>query len=101
MPAEAFTQESDKKKVLENAFVLVQGVVDCMIFEEDGSIVLIDYKTDRTPKDRAEAENMLIERYTDQLTYYRLALEKLYGVPVKEALLYAFSLADTVTVYKK
>ncbi len=99
MPAAMFTEDDEKKALLQNEFVLVQGVVDCLLVEEDGSLILIDYKTDRTPKDRASAEAMLRERYTDQLTYYRAALEKLYGYPVKTALLYAFSLGDTVTVY--
>lgn len=98
LPAALFTEDEEKKRNLAEEFVLVQGVVDCLLVEEDGSLVLIDYKTDRTPKDRAVAEAMLRERYRDQLTYYRMALEMLYGVPVREALLYSFSLGDTVTV---
>ena len=101
MPAVNFTAQEEKKEAFQNEFILVQGVVDCLLFEEDGSMVLIDYKTDRTPKDRAEAEAMLRERYTDQLTYYRMALEILYGKPVKEALLYSFSLSDTVMIYQQ
>lgn len=98
LPAEIFTEDETKKKALQNEYVLVQGVVDCLLIEEDGSLVLIDYKTDRTPKDRASAEAMLRERYTDQLSYYRMALERLYGAPVKTALLYSFSIGDTVSI---
>lgn len=98
LPASDFTLDDEKKTVLAGEYVLVQGVVDCLLVEADSSLVLIDYKTDRTPKDRKAAEAMLRERYRDQLTYYRKALEILYGVPVKETLIYSFSLNDTLSV---
>ncbi len=98
MNAADFTQEEEKKKLFADETLLIQGVVDCMLREEDGSIVLIDYKTDHTPKDRQKAEQLLRERYTDQLSYYRIALEAIYHTRVKEMLLYSFSLGDTVTI---
>ncbi len=66
--------------------VVLQGAVDCA-FEEDGRLVIVDYKTDRT-KDQAE----LWARYSAQLALYRLALEQCTGLPVKECLLYSFYL---------
>ncbi|MBR2987467.1 MAG: UvrD-helicase domain-containing protein, partial [Clostridia bacterium] len=96
--ASLLTQDPEKQRELENEYVLVQGVVDCLIREEDGSLVLIDYKTDRTPKDREKAEALLRERYSSQLFYYRMALEEIYCQPIKEALLYAFSIGDTVKI---
>ena len=98
LPASDFTLDDNKSEAYASEYILVQGVVDCLIQEADGSLLLIDYKTDRTPKDRAEAEAMLRERYTTQLSYYKKAVETVFGVPVKQTLLYAFSLNDTVEI---
>ncbi|MBQ7363974.1 MAG: UvrD-helicase domain-containing protein, partial [Clostridia bacterium] len=96
--ASMLTEREGRKEELANEYILVQGVVDCLIREADGSLVLIDYKTDRTPKDYEAAKRMLLDRYTSQLSYYRMALEEIYQTPIKEALLYSFSLGDTVAV---
>ncbi|MCQ2423299.1 MAG: UvrD-helicase domain-containing protein [Clostridia bacterium] len=86
------------------ADVLVQGVVDCFFEDEDGKIVLIDYKTDRLTTaelaDRSLAEKKLRERHTDQLTYYRKAVEKMLGRPVDEVAVYSLPLGDTVEILK-
>ena len=66
--------------------VVMQGAVDCA-FEEDGSLVIVDFKTDHT-KDEAA----LWERYRAQLALYRRALAVCTGLPVKECLLYSFYL---------
>ncbi len=72
--------------------IVVQGVVDCA-FEENGELVIIDYKTDRgvTPAE-------LAERYRAQLDVYRRCLSLVLAKSVKETLLYSFSLGETVTV---
>jgi len=98
LPASEFTLDPEKSRAYEAEYILVQGVVDCLVRESDGSLLLIDYKTDRTPKDRAAAESMLRKRYTTQLSYYRKAVERVFGAPVKQTLLYAFSLDDTVEI---
>ncbi len=98
LPASEFTLDPEKSRAYESEYILVQGVVDCLVKESDGSLLLIDYKTDRTPKDRAAAESMLRKRYTTQLSYYRKAVESVFGAPVKQTLLYAFSLDGTVEI---
>lgn len=98
LPASEFTLDPEKSREYESEFILVQGVVDCLVKESDGSLLLVDYKTDRTPKDRAAAESMLRKRYTTQLSYYRKAVETVFEAPVKQTLLYAFSLDDTVEI---
>ncbi len=72
--------------------LVVQGIADC-VFEEDGALVIVDYKTDRV-KDTA----LLRQRYAKQLEIYREALEQTLSKPVKEMLLYGFHLDDTVTI---
>ncbi len=62
--------------------VLIQGVID-VYFEEDGELVLLDYKTDHASPEE------LMQKYHVQLDYYTEALEKLEGKHVKEAVLYS------------
>lgn len=73
--------------------VLIQGIADC-VFEENGELVLVDYKTDRV-----DSEEELLERYKNQIAFYKKAVEKTLNKPVKEALLYSFSL-NKVCIYK-
>ena len=72
--------------------ILVQGIID-VYFEEDGELVVLDYKTDRVSH-----ESELSERYHAQLDYYAKALEQLTGKKVKEKLIYSFSLQRTIEV---
>lgn len=72
--------------------VLVQGVIDC-VFCENGQLVLVDYKTDRTKN-----EDTLKERYKKQLAVYKRAAEEMFEMPVKCAVLYAFDLKKEVLV---
>ncbi|MEH7449089.1 helicase-exonuclease AddAB subunit AddA [Bacillus toyonensis] len=73
--------------------ILVQGVIDCMIEEEDG-ITLIDFKTDtiegKFPGGLEQAKPILEDRYKVQLSLYAKALEKSLQHPVKEKCLYFF-----------
>ena len=66
--------------------VLIQGIIDVFFEEEDG-LVLLDYKTDSV-----ESMRELWNRYEAQLDYYQEAIQKIYGKPVKERILYSFHL---------
>ena len=72
--------------------VLIQGIIDAY-FEEDGQIVLVDYKTDAI-----KTTEELVKRYEIQVEYYKEALEKLTGKKVKESILYSFALNEAVFV---
>jgi len=72
--------------------VVVQGIIDCA-FEEDGALILLDYKTDRVDDMAA-----LIERYGAQLRLYRRAMQACFGVTVAQTLIYSFWLGDWVEV---
>ena len=65
--------------------ILLQGVVDCF-FQEDNTLVLVDYKTDRIRDE--EALRVRSEHYRIQLETYANALERIFGLPVKEKQLY-------------
>ena len=72
--------------------IVVQGIIDAY-FEEDGGIVLLDYKTDSV-KDASE----LVKRYHVQLDKYADVLEQLTGMKVKEKVIYSFCLDTTVNL---
>lgn len=97
LPAADFVKDTAKREALGDRTILVQGVCDCVIEEEDGYL-LIDYKTDRTPRDRAAGRAMLLERHRDQLSYYAAACEKMYGTPPKGVAIYSLSLGECIEV---
>lgn len=66
--------------------VLVQGVVDCF-FEQDGELVVVDFKTDRV---EGEALLARAEEYRPQLELYAKALSRVLGKRVREKILYFF-----------
>ncbi len=72
--------------------VIVQGIIDAF-FEEDGELILLDYKTDRVNR-----EGELIDRYKAQLDYYQEALEQITGKKVRERIIYSFHLEKEIQV---
>ncbi len=98
LPAAQFTEEREKKAQLAEDTILVQGVIDCFFRSPDGTVTLIDYKTDRLPDDEEKAEALIRERHSLQLSYYRKALENLLCTKVDRVLIYAFSNGRTVTI---
>ena len=74
--------------------ILVQGIIDAY-FEEEGSFVLVDYKTDRVHTGDGRD---LVEKYRTQLLFYRRALEQITGTPVRETWLYSFALGKMIRV---
>ena len=75
--------------------LLMQGVVDCF-FEEEGRLVVVDYKTDlvRTREEALERAEM----YRPQLETYREALRRICGKPVKECVLYFLVPGEAVSL---
>ena len=72
--------------------VILQGVID-LYFEEDGELIIVDYKTDFV-----EDEEEVRKKYEMQLKYYSEALEKVTGKKVKERYLYLFHLDKSITI---
>ncbi|SLK11426.1 MULTISPECIES: helicase-exonuclease AddAB subunit AddA [unclassified Paenibacillus] len=84
------TLEEDGKMQasLENETVLVQGIIDCL-YEVDGELVLLDYKTDRVLEHRGGLDK-LTENYRFQLELYGRAIEDILGRKVDRKWLYFF-----------
>ena len=73
---------------LEGELVLLQGVVDCALLEEDG-ITIVDFKTDYVTEDTLAAR---VEYYRPQVETYGEALSRIYEKPIKGQYLYFFRL---------
>ena len=79
--------------IAENAadeIIVVQGYVDCA-FEENGGLMIVDYKTDR----RADEET-LKSRYRSQLKMYEHALHECTGKHVIGTIIYSFELGKAI-----
>lgn len=72
--------------------VLLQGVVDCF-FEEDGELVVVDFKTDHVSHAQLDER---AEHYRPQLEAYSMALTRVMRKKVKEKVLYFFSAGEEV-----
>ncbi|MDD6799099.1 MAG: UvrD-helicase domain-containing protein [Firmicutes bacterium] len=102
LPAGDFTENSIKKETLENEEILIQGVIDCVFLNPDGTLTVADYKTDRIPfgmkRDEDAFERLLCERHFRQLGYYKKACEKIFGKRVSVTAVYSFALGREVDV---
>lgn len=67
--------------------LLLQGVTDCCLVEEDG-LTILDFKSDRIAKGE---EARRAEYYRGQLDAYSRALGRIFKLPVKERILYFFA----------
>ena len=79
---------------LDGEQVLLQGVVDCAMIEDDG-LTIIDFKTDFVTE---ETLGDLLERYRMQVQTYADAMARIYRKPVKASYLYFFRLNRFVEV---
>ena len=86
--AARFYPDADDEKIL------FQGVVDCAILENDG-ITVLDFKTDYVT---GETIDKTAEKYRSQVVSYANALSRIYGKPIKSAMLYFFTIDRFVDV---
>ncbi|MBQ7714426.1 MAG: UvrD-helicase domain-containing protein [Clostridia bacterium] len=104
LPADDFTSDEELKKVLAESgeTVTVQGVIDVVFEDEAGRFVLADYKTDRlTPYELSHpnaAAKLLRERHKIQLSYYKIACEKIFSRKVDRVCIYSLALGSTVDI---
>ena len=85
---------ADSREMLEGAEPYVQGIADMFFIEDDG-IVLVDYKTDKT-----DDEQKYKDDYKLQLDIYKEALEKEFSLPVKQMIIYSFTLGRFIDLEK-
>ncbi len=96
MREESFTILIDAKDVFpegEDEKICVQGTIDCLFEDEDGKIVLLDYKTDFYTE-----EEEIVKRYKKQLELYETAVFMRYKKNCDEKCLYMFHSGDIIEV---
>ncbi len=71
--------------------ICVQGVIDCFYERSDGSIVLVDYKTDRY-----ETPEEVVQKYKNQVFYYEKALKLKFKDNVIQKYLYLLHKDDII-----
>lgn len=72
--------------------ILVLGKAD-LVFIENGSATVIDWKTDRS-KTREE----FVTAYSGQLQMYKIAMEQVLELPVKETIIYSLELGEEIRI---
>ncbi len=84
---------SEKSPAVSQVFidqtVVVQGIIDCLL-EEEGGLVVIDFKTDYISPGNWNAMELLAGRYHIQVEMYARAAQSVLTLPVKEKYLYFF-----------
>lgn len=102
LPASEFTADKKTKEALRKESITVQGVIDLFFEDENGKIVLCDYKTDYLTQeelsDTEKASEKLIERHGMQLGYYAAAVEKLLGKAPNKICIYSLPLGKEIIV---
>lgn len=96
MREESFTIMIDARDVFdngENEKICVQGTIDCLFEEEDGKMVLLDYKTDAY-----DEPEEIVSRYKKQLELYEIAVFNRFGQNCEEKCLYMFQNGDIINV---
>ncbi len=99
--AEDFSEDPVLKEELVGEELLVQGVIDCFYRRADGSVILVDYKTDAIPKElqsAGEQDAFIRSRHERQLQYYRYAVRQLLACEASRACVYSFALGRTVEI---
>jgi ATP-dependent helicase/nuclease subunit A len=102
LPAKYFTEDVERRAIYADETVLVQGVIDCIIEDQNGELHLIDYKTDRLTREERETislgEERLRRSHTLQLSYYALAIGEMFGKLPKTIGVYSLHLGREVSI---
>lgn len=74
--------------------IMLRGIIDAY-FEENGEIVLLDYKTDFVNEENREE---VVDRYRKQLEIYAKVIEEITDKKVKEQYIYLFGADESVRI---
>ncbi len=100
--ASEFTQNEELSALISDKKIFVQGSVDLLIENHDGTIYLCDYKTDRiSPEERKNPELLrtrMTEAHKHQLDQYSYAIERIFGKKPERTYILSLSLGDAVEI---
>ena len=102
LPPSMFSKDAEFIGELGNEMLAVQGVIDLVIIDSEDRLCLYDYKTDRLKKFELESPQKLAQKmrsiHSEQLSYYKLAIEQLFGRKCDIAEIYSTHAAMTVSI---
>ena len=102
LPAAQFTTDKELARSLSDEKILVQGVIDLFFTDENGKLVLCDYKTDRLSsaelRDRSLAAKKLAAAHAEQLGYYSAAIARIMGRRPDRVTVYSLALGDNIDI---
>lgn len=83
------------ENISEDEKIMVVGIIDLFFENENGEIILLDYKTDYVTKENLEEVK---SRYKVQLDLYKSAIEDISGKKVAKKGLYLFGINEFVEI---
>ena len=83
------------ENIEEDEKIMVVGIIDLFFENENGEIILLDYKTDYVTKENLEEVKA---RYKVQLDLYKSAIEDISGKKVAKNGLYLFGINEFVEI---
>ena len=93
LPSILFTTDGDLREQIKGEKIAVQGVIDLILVNDDGSVELYDYKTDRLSSaelnDCSLANKKMNDLHGLQLSYYAEAVKRLFGKPPSRIAIYS------------
>lgn len=104
MDAWRFTEDAALGEILrrDGVQLIVQGVVDCVFRDEDGTLTLVDYKTDRPTAEEYKnpplADARFLARHRTQLSYYREICTAMFGEEIGRTVIYSTALGREIAV---
>ncbi len=102
LPASKFTENEAVAASLGDTELAVQGVIDLVYEDQKGDLILADYKTDYlTPFELgniAFAKKKLTDRHSEQLSYYREAVKRIFGKEPKRVCIYSLPLGEAIDI---
>ena len=102
LPASDFSNDPELSSAISGELMAVQGVIDLILIDEDGALCLYDYKTDRLSLSELSRDDLLSKKmsslHSQQLSYYKLAVEAMLGRRCDIVQIYSTHAAKTVDV---
>ena len=102
VPMRELTQNKDLAQHLGEYPLYVQGSIDLLLEDENGKIVLVDYKTDRITKEEAENPDLLAKHFSEkhgmQLSCYARAVKEMLGRAPDQVYIYSLPAAVALPI---
>ena len=100
VPLAELTKNPSLAQSLGEHTLFVQGSIDLLLEGEDGSLILVDYKTDRISDNERRDTGLLVahmqQKHGEQLACYATAVEQMFGRRPDRIYLYSLPLGGAV-----